>query len=92
MDNNKQLDLQTALSVTVCLLSHYSMPEVCLPSSDNVWIVPALYTHFNNLTNKQKHDIILYGYKIDHDEYLYTNIKLTIAVQNYIVNTKRFYI
>ena len=46
--------------------------------------------HFNNLTNKQKHDIILYGYKMDHDEYLYTNTKLTLAVQKYIVNTKRF--
>ena len=46
--------------------------------------------HFNNMNNKQKHDIILYGYKMDNDEYLFTNTKLTIAVQNYIVNTKRF--
>ena len=47
---------------------------------------------FINMTNKQKHDIILYGYKMDNDEYLYTNTKLTIAVQKYIINTKRFII
>ena len=45
---------------------------------------------FRNMTNKQKHEIILYGYKIDNDDFFYTNIQLTLAVQKYIIDTKRF--
>ena len=45
---------------------------------------------FKNMTNKKKTEIILYGYKSDNDEYLYTNTKLTIAVQKFIIDSKRF--
>ena len=45
---------------------------------------------FKSMTLKKKHDIILYGYKIDDDDFLYINTRLTISVQDYILKTKRF--
>ena len=45
---------------------------------------------FPNLTKKQKLEIILRGIDIENPEYLQTNITLTIGVQKYIFNTKRF--
>ena len=45
---------------------------------------------FKNMTNKNKNEIILYGYKSDNEEYLYTNTKLTLAVQKFILDSKRF--
>ena len=45
---------------------------------------------FPNLNKKQKLEIILRGIDIENPEYLQTNITLTIGVQKYIFNTKRF--
>ena len=45
---------------------------------------------FDNMTNKQKHEIILNGYNIDNDEFIYINTRLTLAVQKYIIDTNRF--
>ena len=45
---------------------------------------------FEHMTNKQKHEIILFGYNIDKDEFIYTNTQLTLAAQKYILDTKRF--
>ena len=45
---------------------------------------------FRNMTLKQKHDTILYGYNINNNDYLYINTLLTIGVQKFIIQTKRF--
>ena len=46
--------------------------------------------HFQNMTNKKKHEIILQGYKPETEDYLHTNTKLTFAVQKFILDSKRF--
>ena len=33
---------------------------------------------------------LLYGYKSDNKDYHYINIQITLAVQNFLINTKRF--
>ena len=45
---------------------------------------------FSNLKKSQKLDIILRGYKIENSEYIGLNTTLTIAVQKFILQTKRF--
>ena len=45
---------------------------------------------FRNMTMSKQHDIILYGYRIDNDDSLFTNTRLTLGVQIYIKHTKRF--
>ena len=45
---------------------------------------------FSNFTKEKKLEIILRGVNIDNDDFLSTNISLTIAVQNFILLTKRF--
>jgi hypothetical protein len=46
--------------------------------------------NFPNFTKQKKLEIILRGVNIDNDDFLSTNISLTIAVQNFILLTKRF--
>ena len=46
--------------------------------------------NFSNFTKQKKLDIILRGVNIDNDDFLSTNISLTIAVQNFILLTNRF--
>jgi hypothetical protein len=46
--------------------------------------------NFTNFTKQKKLEIILRGVNIDNDDFLSTNISLTIAVQNFILLTKRF--
>ena len=46
--------------------------------------------NFKNLNKKQKLEIILRGIDIENPDYLQTNITLTIGVQKFISNTKRF--
>ena len=46
--------------------------------------------NFKNLNKKRKIDIILRGINIDNPDYLQLNTKITKAVQNFILNTKRF--
>ena len=46
--------------------------------------------NFNNFPNKKKLELILFGVNLDREEFYSTNIKLTIGVQNYILQTKRF--
>ena len=45
---------------------------------------------FKRLNKKQKLDIILRGINIDDSELFQTNVTLTLAVQNFILLTKRF--
>ena len=42
------------------------------------------------MTLDKKHDIILFGYKINDNDFLYINTRLTITVQDFILKTKRF--
>ena len=46
--------------------------------------------HFKNYSKKKKLDLILRGYNPDNVEYTQLNTTLTIAVQRYIIQTKRF--
>ena len=46
--------------------------------------------NFKNLNKKRKIDIILRGINLDNPDYLQLNTKITKAVQNFILNTKRF--
>ena len=46
--------------------------------------------NFSNLKKKQKLDLILNGIDTDDPDYYYTNKKLTLAVQEFIIATKRF--
>ena len=50
-------------------------------------IAPSL--KFKNQPNYKKLDILLHGYDIDNDEMFHTNIKLQLAMQNFLLKTKR---
>ena len=45
---------------------------------------------FLNFSKQKKLEIILRGVNIDNDDFISTNISITIAVQNFILQTKRF--
>ena len=45
---------------------------------------------FPNFSKQKKLEILLKGINIDNDDLYHTNISLTIAVQNFILQTKRF--
>ena len=46
--------------------------------------------NFKNFTKQKQFEILLRGVNLDNDEFFRTNITLTIAVQNFILHTKRF--
>ena len=48
--------------------------------------------NFKNLNKKHKLNILLKGIETDDPEFFYLNKTLTIAVQNFIIETKRFVI
>ena len=45
---------------------------------------------FQSFTKTRKLDIILKGFEIQNDDFIQLNTTLTLAVQNFILNTKRF--
>ena len=47
---------------------------------------------FSSFKKSQKIDIILQGFEIENPEYTGLNTTLTIAVQRFIMQTKRFYV
>ena len=46
--------------------------------------------NFPNLSSKRKLEIILQGINTENADFYNTNVSLTIAVQNFILQTKRF--
>ena len=46
--------------------------------------------NFRRFPNKKKLETILFGINLQQEEFYSTNIKLTIGVQNFILQTKRF--
>ena len=52
--------------------------------------VGQLVSPFKKFNNRQKMFTLLYGYKSDNKDYPYINIQITLAVQNYLIKTKRF--
>ena len=46
--------------------------------------------NFKTFTKKKKLEIILKGINTENEEFISTNTKLTIAVQNFIIHTNRF--
>ena len=52
--------------------------------------VEQLIPKFNKLTAKKKIDILLFGINLDKEEIDSRNVKLTLAVQKYILDSKRF--
>ena len=53
-------------------------------------LVEHYLTTFQNMRKKRKVDILLNGFKPSDYHYDYVNLRITLAVQNYIINTKRF--
>ena len=49
-----------------------------------------LIPKFLNLSKATKYIILLYGYNNDNPNYNCLNFRITIAVQNFIIQTKRF--
>ena len=45
---------------------------------------------FSRLSKSDKFNILLYGLNTDNSDYDYLNMKITIALQNFIITTKRF--
>ena len=45
---------------------------------------------FAGLSKMTKLNILLYGFRTDNPDYNYLNIQITIAVQHFILKTKRF--
>ena len=45
---------------------------------------------FKTMTKSQKYEILVMGIKTDNPDYNHLNTTITIAVQNYILKTKRF--
>ena len=46
--------------------------------------------NFKNFGKKKQYEILIFGLKPKNPEYFYTNKIITIAVQNFILKTKRF--
>ena len=46
--------------------------------------------YISNFSKQKKLDIILKGFNIDNEDFLSRNSSLTIAVQNFILQTNRF--
>ena len=61
------------------------------PERQNLFSLIEHYVpNFKRLNKKQKLDLILKGVNIDDPELFQTNVTLTLAVQNFILLTKRF--
>ena len=71
---------------------HYFLQ--CFLYSPERQVLLNLFEHyiptFKNLNRKQKLNILLTGINTDNPEFFYLNKTLTIAVQNFILETKRF--
>ena len=52
--------------------------------------VGQLVSPFTKCNITQKMFTLLYGYKSDNEDYHYTNIEITLAVKNFLIQTKRF--
>ena len=46
--------------------------------------------NFKTFAKHKKYEILVYGIQPENPEYIYTNRNITIAVQNFILKTKRF--
>ena len=53
-------------------------------------LVEQFIPNFNRLNKRQKYESLVFGMNTDNPDYNYTNTNITIAVQNYIMKTKRF--
>ena len=72
--------------------SHFFLD--CFLYTNERQILWSLFEHyipkFVNFTKSKKLDILLNGFDIQNDEFTQLNTTLTVAVQNFILNTKRF--
>ena len=72
--------------------SHYFLD--CFLYTPERQILFGLFEHyipkFANFTKAKKLEIILRGFNIENNDFIPLNITLTLAVQNFILNTKRF--
>ena len=46
--------------------------------------------YFSSISKSNRYNILMYGLHTNNPEYNYLNMKITIALQNYILKTKRF--
>ena len=59
-------------------------------ASDTFDLIEHYIPKFHRLNKKEKLRIIIFGIDIDNDDFIHLNTTLTIAVQNFIMKTKRF--
>ena len=45
---------------------------------------------FSRMSKSAKFDLLIYGIKNDDPDYYDLNVKISIAVQNFLIKTKRF--
>ena len=74
--------LERNLLNTISLTAFYSQTLIDL--------IEHYIPKFRKLNKKEKLNIIIMGLNIDNDEFLHLNTILTVAVQNFILKTKRF--
>ena len=46
--------------------------------------------YFSRISKSNRYNILMYGLHTNNPEYNYLNMKITVALQNYILKTKRF--
>jgi hypothetical protein len=54
-------------------------------------LVEQLIPNFNRLNKRQQYEALVFGINTENPDYNYTNINISIAVQNYIMKTNRFF-
>ena len=55
-----------------------------------VWGIEQQPSKFNKLNLRTQEDILLFGYNSENKDYLHLNIKITQAVQHFLLKTKIF--
>ena len=90
------LSLSVQLDLNISQFSLFSWWEFIRLYSPERRILFDLIEHyipkFSSFKKSQKLDIILQGFEIENLEFIGLNTTLTIAVQKFIMQTKRFYV
>ena len=94
-DKLQEMMLPVFCGFPVCLYCHLKQFTIIFtiytPERQTLLsLVEHYMPNFSRLTKKNKLDLLLRGVNLDNDEFLPTNTILTKAVQNFILQTKRF--
>ena len=67
-----------------------SCPLYCTERRVLFGLVEQYIPKFNTLSQKSMVDILLFGHKPDNNDFFFTNCRITLAVQNFLIKIKRF--